>query len=104
MTDQVDTSPDTDTDAELPGDPVLRKELKDGIEEITASMARARGEREFQSEALKNLAKKVGMERKKVAKLARWRFKGDAAAKKEAINVTSAEAAFSILYGEAQAD
>lgn len=99
---QVDTSPELDHEIELPGDPALRAELKAGIEELTASMARAQGEREFQREALTALSKKVGVEKRKISKFAKWKFKGDNTAKKEAINVSSAQAAFEILYGDGE--
>jgi len=104
MLDNVNTTEEDgreiNPDLELPGDPALRKELKDGIDEIVNSKIRAQGERDFQSEALKNLAKKVGIPRGKIAKFANWKFKGNNAARKQAIEVTSAEAAYDILFGE----
>ncbi len=87
-----------DPNLELPGDPVLRQELKDGIKELVGSMIRVQGEKDFQSKALKEIAKKVGMKPAKIRKFAKWKFKGSQAAQKEASDVTAAEAAFDILY------
>lgn len=98
-TEQIDVSPEINPELDLPGDPVLRQELKDGIDEIVGSMIRAQAEKDFQSEALGALQKKVGIKRAKINKFARWKFKGDQSAKQEAIAVSSAEAAFDILFG-----
>lgn len=90
--------PDIDPERELPSDPEARQALVDGIIELTNAMTIAQGHKEAQREILIRVSKTTGMEKAKVRKLANWRFKGDEQAKKDAIKITSAEAAYSILF------
>ncbi len=84
---------------ELPSNPQLRQELKDGIDQIVASMIRMQAEKTLQSEALTNLQKKTGVKKKLINRYARWKFKGTA--REEATEVSNAEAAFEILFNGA---
>ena len=48
-----------------------KKALRDFLGEMSASMARAEGEREFQREAIKDFAEKYTMDKKVLRKLAK---------------------------------
>ena len=51
--------------------PADRKVLLDAVQELSNSMTRVDGERDFQKEAIGDVAKKLNLEKKYVRKLAR---------------------------------
>ena len=55
----------------LPSDPAARKAIKKCMDELSASMARAEGEREFIKEAINNICEEYEMSKKTFRKLAR---------------------------------
>lgn len=90
--------PALNPEQELPSDPAIRKILTDGIDQIVASMARARGESDYQKEAVKHLKKETGVAPKTIRKFARWRLSDNSNPQKEAVEVEVKAAAFDILY------
>lgn len=65
MTDQISI------DIVIPSSPADRKEIKDALEQLSASMARAEGERDYQKETYKMLSEKFGIEAKYLRRAAR---------------------------------
>lgn len=59
------------SDIILPSDPVTIKKIKDVLFEISASMTRSEGEREYQTEAIKELAEDTEIPAKYLKKIAR---------------------------------
>ena len=55
----------------LPSDPAERKAIKKCMDELSASMARTEGEREFIKEAINNICEEYEMSKKTFRKLAR---------------------------------
>ena len=55
----------------LPSDPAARKAIKKCMDELSASMARTEGEREFIKEAIKNICDEYEMSKKTFRKLAK---------------------------------
>lgn len=55
----------------IPSDEVTIKKIKDACQELSASMARVEGERDFQKEALSALAEETEVPKKFLAKIAR---------------------------------
>lgn len=51
----------TDKQIVLPSDPATQKKIKDLCTELSASMCRSEGEHDFQSEAIKDMAKDTGI-------------------------------------------
>ena len=90
--------PALNPEQELPSDPAIRKILTDGIDQIVASMARVRGEGDYQKEAIKKLKKETGVPPKTIRKFARWRLSDNSNPQKEAVEVEVKAAAFDILY------
>lgn len=54
----------------LPSDPETLKTIKDAMFEISASMSRVEGEKEFQKEAIADLAEKTDIPKKYLSKMA----------------------------------
>lgn len=54
---------------EIPNDPATLKVIEDAMKEISASMTRVEGEKDFQKEALADLAEKTGVPAKYLKKL-----------------------------------
>lgn len=52
-------------------DPTIRKAVKDYVDEMSASMSRSEGERDFQKEATSLLAEKYELDKKIIKKMAR---------------------------------
>lgn len=57
-------------DINLPSDPTILKKIKDACIEISASMARAEGEKDFQKEAIAELAEATEVPKKFLRKIA----------------------------------
>ena len=55
----------------LPSDPAARKSIKKCMDELSASMARTEGEREFLKEAINNICEEYEMSKKTFRKLAK---------------------------------
>ena len=55
----------------LPSDPAERKAIKKCMDELSASMARTEGEREFIKEAINNICEEYEMSKKTFRKLAK---------------------------------
>lgn len=55
----------------LPQDPAARKAIKKCMEEISASMTRTEGERDFIKEAITNICEEYELNKKTIRKLAR---------------------------------
>ena len=55
----------------LPSDPAARKAIKKCMDELSASMARTEGEREFIKEAINNICEEYEMSKKTFRKLAK---------------------------------
>ena len=55
----------------LPSDPAARKAIKKCMDELSASMARTEGEREFIKEAINNICDEYEMSKKTFRKLAK---------------------------------
>ena len=55
----------------MPSDPESIKAIQDACKEISASMTRAEGERDFQKEAIAELAEKTEIPKKFIAKIAK---------------------------------
>jgi len=55
----------------LPSDPAARKAIKRCMDELSASMARTEGEREFIKEAINNICDEYEMSKKTFRKLAK---------------------------------
>ena len=55
----------------LPSDPAARKAIKKCMDELSASMARTEGEREFLKEAINNICEEYEMSKKTFRKLAK---------------------------------
>ena len=55
----------------LPSDPAARKAIKKCMDELSASMARSEGEREFIKEAINNICEEYEMSKKTFRKLAK---------------------------------
>ena len=55
----------------LPSDPAARKAIKKCMDELSASMARIEGEREFIKEAINNICEEYEMSKKTFRKLAK---------------------------------
>jgi len=55
----------------LPQDPAARKAIKKCMEEISASMTRTEGERDFIKEAIANICEEYELNKKTIRKLAR---------------------------------
>jgi hypothetical protein len=55
----------------LPSDPHARKAIKDCLDEISASMTRTEGERDFIKEAIKNICEEYQMSKKTFRRLAK---------------------------------
>lgn len=55
----------------LPSDPAARKAIKKCMDEISASMARTEGEREFIKEAINNICEEYEMGKKTFRRLAK---------------------------------
>lgn len=91
-------APAINPEQELPSDPAIRKILTDGIDQIVASMARARGEKEYQSEAIKSIKKETGVAPATIRKFAKWRLSDNSNPQKEALEIDAKAAAFDILY------
>lgn len=58
------------TNIVIPSNPADLKALRDGIKEISNSMARADGERDYQKEAVAELSEKFGVEKKHIKRMA----------------------------------
>lgn len=54
----------------FPNDPATLKTIKDALFEISASMTRVEGEKDFQKEALSDLAEKTEVPKKYLGKMA----------------------------------
>ena len=54
----------------MPNDPETLKTIKDALFEISASMTRVEGEKDFQKEALSELAEKTEVPKKYLARMA----------------------------------
>jgi hypothetical protein len=59
----------------LPSDPAARKAIKKCMDELSASMARTEGEREFIKEAINNICDEYEMSKKTFRKLAKVYYK-----------------------------
>jgi septation ring formation regulator EzrA len=55
----------------LPSDPAARKAIKKCMDELSASMARTEGEREFIKEAINNICEEYELSKKTFRKLAK---------------------------------
>ena len=55
----------------LPSDPAARKAIKKCMDELSASMARTEGERDFIKEAINNICEEYEMSKKTFRKLAK---------------------------------
>lgn len=58
------------SDIIIPSSPADLKKLKDGIDEITNSMTRVDGEKEYQKEAIEELSEQTGIDKKYIRRLA----------------------------------
>lgn len=58
------------SDIIIPSNPADLKKLRDGIEEISNSMARMDAEREYQKEAIDELAERFQIEKKHIRRMA----------------------------------
>lgn len=58
------------SDIVVPSNPQDLKKLKDGIEELTNSMTRVDGEKDFQKEAIENLSEESGIDKKHIRRMA----------------------------------
>lgn len=54
----------------IPSSPADLKKLKDGIDEITNSMTRVDGEKEYQKEAIEELSEQTGIDKKYIRRMA----------------------------------
>ena len=59
----------------LPSDPAARKAIKKCMDELSASMARTEGEREFIKEAINNICDEYEMSKKTFRRLAKVYYK-----------------------------
>jgi len=63
------------SDIVIPSNPADLKKLKDGIDEITNSMTRVDGEKEYQKEAIEELSEQTGIDKKYIRRMATDLFK-----------------------------
>jgi hypothetical protein len=59
------------SDFVIPNDPTVIKQIRDAMMELSASMTRSEGERDFQKEAISELAKATDVPGKYLKKMAR---------------------------------
>jgi len=86
----------------LPSDPAARKAIKKCMDELSASMARTEGEREFIKEAINNICDEYEMSKKTFRRLAKVYHKQNFS--KEVADHEEFETMYEQLTGETSLD